>query len=125
MVNTITLEQTTITDSDICTLTAPEEVSDGHSQNVKMMNLWNGERMVFGLSRNKWGLVLTGREWYSGACDRIICVRDLGLAGVPIDISGLHNINWDGEWRILSFGWKIISKCPEHIEWILELEKYE
>jgi len=108
-----------------CTLTAPEEVSDDHSQNVKMLNLWNGERIVFGLSRSKWGLVLTGREWYSGACDRIICVRNLGLDNLPITINGLNNINWDGDWRILSFGWKIITECPEHIEWILELEKYE
>lgn len=108
-----------------CTLTAPEEVSDDHSQNVKMFNLWNGERIVFGLSRGKWGLVFTGREWYSGACDKIICIRDLGLDDLPITISGLNNINWDGDWRILSWGWKIISECPEHIEWILELEKYE
>ena len=109
----------------MCTLTAPEEVSDDHSQNIKMFNLWSGERIVFGLSRNKWGLVLTGREWYAGACDRIVCVRDLGLNGAPIAIANLKNINWDGDWRILSFGWKIISECPEHIEWILELEKNE
>ena len=108
-----------------CTLTAPEEVSDDHSQNVKMLNLWNGERIVFGLSRSKWGLVLTGREWYDGACEKIMCVQDLGLDGLPITIGGLNNINWDGDWRIISFGWKIINECPEHIEWMLELEKYE
>jgi len=51
--------------------------------------------------------------------------KKLGLDDLPITIAGLNNINWDGDWRILSFGWKIISKCPGHIEWILELEKYE
>jgi len=71
------------------------------------------------------GISLTGREWYDGACDRIICVRDLGLDDLPIAIAGLNNINWDGDWRIISFGWKIINECPEHIEWMLELEKYE
>lgn len=265
-----------------CKLTAPDEVSDSHSQNVKMLNLWSGERILFGLSRSKWGLVLTGREWvyntstvtgyfddydaggeewgaqpanmvdgdstifaatniindvellthntitepldattcnkikkveirlcgyttisatvhlrpvftsgdgnnhvviinspssvYSewydittdtnapstwtwndiqnldcdvelitlvgvavlvsiveirvtyvdpDPCCRIQCVRNLGLEKYPVIISGLHNINWDGTWRILSFGWQIICECPEHIEWILELERYD
>lgn len=125
MVNIITLTQTTVTDGDACVLTAPDTVSDDHSQNIKMLNLWNGERIVFGLSRRSWSLMLTGREWYTGACAKITCVRDLGLANLPIDITGLNNANWDTTWRILSLGWKIISLNPEHIEWTLELEKYE
>ena len=114
-----------VTCASSCSLNSPEEVSDDHSQNTKMLNLWNGERIVFGLSRNNWTLVLTGSEWYPNACDRIICIRDLGLDDKPVAISGLNNINWDGNWRIRSLGWKIISLKPEHIDWILELERYE
>ena len=121
MVNYIELSQVT----DSCQLTAPETVSDDHGQNVKMMNLWNGERIVFGLSRSNWTMVLSGSEWYTGACAKITCVRDLGLSDLPVTVTGLNNINWNGNWRILSFGWKIVGLKPEHIKWILELERYE
>lgn len=106
-----------------CTLVAPENVSTDHAQNIKEMNMWNGERIVFGESRNKWSLLLKGQDWETVACDRILCMQQLGLTGKPIIISGLNNINWDTEWMIKSFGWKLVSEKPLHYEWIVLLEK--
>jgi len=42
---------------------APENISTDHAQNIKEMNMWNGNRIVFGESRSKWSLLLKGREW--------------------------------------------------------------
>ena len=106
-----------------CTIIAPENVSTDHAQNVKEMNMWNGDRIVFGESRNKWSLLLKGQDWESTACDRILCLKQQGLNGLPIIISGLNNINWDTEWMIKSLGWKLILEKPIHYEWIILLEK--
>ena len=112
-----------VTSLSECSLIAPEEVSTDHVQNVKMMNLWNGNRVVFGQSRNKWSLMLKGQDWETAACDRILCIKELGLAGEPITLSGLNNINWDGEWLIKAFGWDLVYESPIHYKWILMLEK--
>ena len=119
MVNYINL----VNDNSTCTLIAPESVSTDHAQNVKEMNMWNGDRIVFGESRSGWSLLLKGRDWEDNACDKILCVKQLGLDGLPVDISGLNNINWDGEWMIKSLGWKLITKKPVHYEWIILLER--
>ncbi len=107
----------------VCTMIAPEDVSTDHAQNIKMMNMWDGERVVFGQSRSGWSLLLTGQDWENDACDKILCVKQLGLDGVPIVISGLNNLNWDTEWMIKSFGWKQVSRNPIHYEWMLLLER--
>jgi len=277
MVNYITLQNVNST----CTMIAPENISTDHAQNIKEMNMWNGNRIVFGESRSKWSLLLKGREWlpyntktitgyfnnydiggeewqyspqqmadgsinlyaasktvneielltsnslieplqygntvvkveirarhrtytattgtialrpvfsdgdgdnhilnsinlgawsewfditedtnapstwtwenitdldcdvelltligpnsaavakvetritYAGlnACSRIQCVKQQGLDGIPIIISGLNNINWDGEWMIKSLGWKLVCENPVHYTWIILMEK--
>lgn len=102
---------------------APEEVSTDHMQNIKEMNMWNGERIVFGESRSKWSLLLKGQDWENTACNRILDIKQLGLEGLPITVTGLNNINWDTEWMIKSIGWKLIYEKPLHYEWIILLEK--
>ncbi len=114
---------TPITAISTCTMIAPEEVSTNHAQNIKEMNMWNGERIVFGESRSKWSLLLKGGDWENDACDRILCLKQLGLKGLPLTISDLGNPNWDTEWMIKSFGWKLIYEKPIHYEWIILLEK--
>lgn len=106
-----------------CTLVAPENVSTDHTQNIKEMNMWNGDRIVFGESRNRWSLLLKGQDWENSACDKILCLKQQGLSRTPITISGLNNINWDTEWMIKSLGWKLVGKEPLHYEWIVLLEK--
>lgn len=119
MTNYITLQN----DNSTCTIIAPEEASTDHAQNIKKMNMWNGDRIVFGQSRSKWSLLLKGRDWEDDACTKIQCLQQQGLDGLPVDISGLNNTNWDTEWIIKSIGWKLISKNPIHYEWIILLEK--
>jgi len=102
---------------------APKEVSTDHAQNVREMNMWNGERIVFGESRNRWSLLLKGDDWEIDACEKIQAIQQLGLDGLPITITGLNNINWDTEWMIKSFGWRLVLEKPIHYEWIILLER--
>jgi len=112
-----------VTYASSCSLIVPYKVSTNHAQNIKMMNMWNGDRVVFGLSRSRWTLTLRGRDWENNACDKVNCIKNLGLVGNPVNISGLNNSNWDTEWMIRSFGWKLVTENPIHYEWILLLER--
>lgn len=47
---------------ETCTLNCPEEVSTNHSSNIKTMNMWNGERVVYSLNRSGKSMLLTGKE---------------------------------------------------------------
>jgi hypothetical protein len=107
-----------------CTLTLPEEISVNHTRNINMINFWNGDREVYSISRSSKTMVLRGIEYSSDStpCDRITCVRDMGLDGSTVTVSGLGNCNYDGEYRIRSFGWKKRSEKPLVFDWILELE---
>ena len=107
-----------------CVLAKPNEVSTDHSRNVKMLNFWNGEREVYDLERSGKGMILKGIEWeYS--CTKMQCVRDMGLRGSDIIISNLIPDCFNGTYKIVSFGWKQVSKTPEVFEWILQLEDCE
>ena len=112
-------------DASTCSLTRPKEISYDHSRNVKMLNFWNGDREVYDLSRNNKTMVLTGMEYGTEACNRIKCVRDMGKDGSPVTISGLGFAEFNGEFRIRSFGWQKVSDRPLHYNWILELEDSE
>ena len=113
--------------SDSCTLNKPEKISVNHSENIKMLNFWDGTRDVYGLNRSGKSMILTGSEYQSDTCDKlcpcehIACVRAMGKDGSTIAISGLRSL-FNGSYKIRSFGWKHMSECPEHYEWILELE---
>jgi len=110
-----------------CTLNKPEEISVDHSENVKMLNFWNGTREVYGLNRSNKSMVLNGSEYQTDSCnkacpcERITCVRNMGKDGSPITITGLRAL-FNNTYRIRSFGWRHISDKPEYYEWILELE---
>ena len=106
-----------------CTMIAPEDVLTNHAQNIREMNMWNGERIVFGESRSKWSLLLKGQDWENETCNRILCLKQQGETRLPIILSGLNNINWDGEWMIKSIGWKLVLEKPLHYKWIILLEK--
>lgn len=113
--------------SDSCTLNKPEKISVDHSENIKMLNFWDGTRDVYGLNRSGKSMILTGSEYQSDTCDKscpcehIACVRAMGKDGSTIAISGLRSL-FNGSYKIRSFGWKHMSERPEHYEWILELE---
>lgn len=49
----------------------------------------------------------------------------MGLNGGDITISGFSFSPFNGDYKIKSFGWNLISNCPETYEWILELEDTE
>jgi len=113
--------------SGSCTPNKPEHISVDHTENIKMLNFWDGSREVYGLNRSGKSMVLVGSEYQSDTCDstcpceHITCMREMGKDGSIITISGLRSL-FNGEFRIRSFGWKHISKKPEYYEWILELE---
>lgn len=105
-----------------CYLTRPTQISRDHARNVKMLNFWNGDREVYGLSRKGKTMVLMGAEHGSSACDRILCVKTMGKDGSIITVSQLGFAEFNGEFRIKQFGWKKVSEKPLHFTWILELE---
>ena len=104
-----------------CVLTKPNEISTNHSRNIKMLNFWNGEREVYDLERSGKSMILKGVEW-EDACTTIQCMRDMGLNGSDITLSNLTPDCFNGTYKIVSFGWKQVSKTPEVFEWILQLE---
>jgi len=113
-----------------CSLNKPTEILTTHDRIVKMFNFWNGDREVYDYARSGKTMVLKGSEFYQAStctnpCSRIICMRDMGRVGSPITISGLNPAYFNGEYRIISFGWNKISEKPEHYEWVLELEDNE
>jgi len=104
-----------------CTLNKPLEISVDHSRNLKMLNFWSGNRVVFDESRNKKTLVAIGREYGTDACDKIDCVKGIGKFGADIVTSGIGGA-LDNTFKIASFGWKKITDTPLTYDWILELE---
>ena len=109
----------------VCELNFPEEVSTNHSRNVKMMNMWNGNREVYDLNRSGKSMLLTGKEIGVAATQRIKCVRNMGIVGTDIVIDDFSFDAFNGTYKIKSFGWDIISKSPTVYSWILELEDAE
>lgn len=45
-----------------CKLNCPEHVSTSHTRNIKMMNMWNGNREVYDLNRSGKSMMLQGKE---------------------------------------------------------------
>lgn len=105
-----------------CSLTKPEEISMSHSKNIKMLNFWNGQREVYSLSRSNKTLVFRGHEYSSDACDKIDCVRSMGIDGSDITLSGLNMYIFNKTFKIKSFGWRAERENPKYYEWILEME---
>ena len=117
-----------------CLLNKPSKISFNHDRNVKMLNFWDGTREVYDLSRNSKSIVMTGEEFsQTGSCtigcpcERIKCVRGMGIDGSSVTIAGFTQIRAlaNGIYKIRSFGWKKISDKPIHFDWILELEDTE
>jgi len=104
-----------------CTLNKPTEVSVDHERNVKMLNFWSGNRAVYDIGRTGKTMVLTGTEIGKNACTHILCVRGLAEHGGEVTTSGT-GADFDGTYRIASFGWKLVGKKPLRYDWILELE---
>jgi len=112
----------------VCELNMPEEVSTNHSINVKTINMWNGNREVYGLNRSGKSMLLTGKEidYENGeAVQRIQCVRDMGIVGADIVINDFDLNVFNGTYKIRSFNWIKVSKYPLVFEWVLELEDSE
>ena len=105
-----------------CDLMRPEHISTDHARNIKMLNFWDGSREVYDVNRSGKSMVLTGRECYAGACSRLLCVRNMGIVGEVVTISGLGFAEFNGDFRIREFGWKKLSSKPLHYEWVLSLE---
>jgi len=105
-----------------CTLNKPKQISVDHQQNIKMLNFWSGNRAVYGLTRSKRTMVLTGTQYGNDACTKIECVKNMGEAGNEITTADLGSSEFDSVFRIISFGWKKISDQPLRMDWILELE---
>ena len=108
--------------SSECELTKPGVISIDHDQNIKMLNFWSGNRVVYGLERNNRTMVMTGTFYSEDACETVECIRGMAESGQDITMAGLGSNNYDRTFKILSFGWKKISDKPLAYEWILESE---
>jgi hypothetical protein len=109
-----------------CTLQKPNKVSTNHSRNIKMLNFWSENRVVYDLNRSGKSMVLVGTEYDKAGpddvCTRIQCIQQQAESGADVVISGLGSSIWDGTYKIRSFGWIHVSECPDVYDWILELE---
>ena len=112
-------------DESTCTLPSPSYISRNHSRNIKMLNFWSGNREVYDYSRNSKSMVMQGKLWGSTATDTIECVRQMGLDGSDVTISGFDYSFFNGTFKIKSFGWCKISEKPLVFDWMLELEDAE
>ena len=108
-----------------CLVTMPVRVSRSVSENIRMINFWDGTREVYFENTNLKTMVLEGYEYASGADDRIKCIRDMGRDGNIITVDGFINMFHNTTYRIASFGWKLVSKLPLHYKWIIELQELE
>ncbi|MCK4328497.1 hypothetical protein KAX02_01515 [candidate division WOR-3 bacterium] len=109
----------------VCDITMPSHLSRTVDENINAINFWDGTREVYFESQNLKTMVLEGYEYGSGADDRIICVRDMGRDGNVITIDGFSNNYFNTNYRIASYGWKLVSKLPLYYKWILELQELE
>lgn len=116
-------------DSRSTTLNKPDVISIDHDRNVKMLNFWDGTREVYDLERNSKTTIMKGMEWYSSTCTnpgvRIDTIRQYAKNGATITIDDMDMPCFNGDYKIRSFGWKLVSNCPETYQWILELEDTE
>jgi len=110
-------------DTTICTLNRPQQISTNHARNIKMLNFWNGDREVYDLNRSGKSMVLTGIENGASACDTILCVRNMARNGAAVTVGTLSPTYFNGNYRIRQFGWNKISEKSEHYHWILSLEQ--
>ena len=90
-----------------------------------MLNFWSGDREVYDYSRADKSMVLQGKLWGSSATDTIECIRQMGLDGSDVTISGFNYSFYNGTFKIKSFGWRKVSEKPLVFDWILELEDAE
>lgn len=109
-------------DDSTCTLNKPEILSLNQEDNIKMLNMWSGNRYVYALNRKGKTVVMQGKEWGEDACDTMLCVRAMAENGDPVDVTGLTGTWWNSEFRIASFGYRKLTDYPELYEWIIELE---
>ena len=115
----------------VCNLNSPSEVGTNHARNIKMMNMWNGDRVVYSLNRSGKSLVLQGVEYASSSAletvvkDRIECMKEMGKNGDDTILSGFSFCAFNGTYKIRSFGWDIIQEKPIVYKWFLELEDSE
>jgi len=107
-----------------CTLNKPQEVSVDHDRNIKMLNFWSGNRVVYDIGRSKKTMVLTGTQYGPSACTAVTCVKEIAKFGNEVTTNGIGG-DFDDTFRIISFGWKYISLKPMICDWILELEYAE
>jgi len=107
-----------------CILSKPQEISTSHDRNSAIINFWNGDREVFDISRSGKSMVLTGSEYGAdiNPCSRITCIRNIARNGAEIEIGGLNRDFFNGNYRILQFGWNLVSEKPVYYKWFLELE---
>jgi len=116
------------TDSE-CTLQNPEEIEMNQSQIINIINFWDGEREVYGIARGNKTMLMMGKEWDDAvlgidADTRIGCVKQMAktTGEIYVDIGGAGSKEFDGTFRLLSFGWKKISDLPKTYDWMLEFE---
>lgn len=110
------------TEEASCTIQKPEEISVTHDRNVAMLNFWSGNRAVYDLERNKKTMVLQGTFIGDDACTDAQCIHNMGLAGNEVTVSGLSGAEYNGTFRILSFGYKVRSEKPSVMDYIIQLE---
>jgi hypothetical protein len=105
-------------------LNVPEEISSDHKRNTRILNFWNGTREVYDVNRREKSLLLRGREYSPNqdAWDEFTKLREIGKRGSTVEINDLSINYFNGEYKIRSFNYRVISERPMTYEWAIELE---
>jgi len=105
-------------------LNVPEEISSDHKRNTRILNFWNGTREVYDVNRGGKSLLLKGREYSPNqdAWDEFTKLREIGKRGSTVEINDLSINYFNGEYKIRSFNYRVISERPMTYEWAIELE---
>lgn len=104
------------------TLNTPEDISVSNSRNLNKINFWNGSREVYDLGRSNKSMSISGMEWENGE-DKIEAIRNMGLNGSDVEITGFSFSPLNRTYKIKSLNWEQVSINPDVWKWKIDLEE--
>jgi len=108
------------------TLNNPSSYTLGHSREIKKLNFWNDDRVVYDLQRSSKYLTMNGMEWdttESEATDKMNDLRDFVESGTSIAIEGMDDGNLNKDWYIVDFNWNRDENNTNICNWSLTFEE--
>ena len=103
-------------------LNTPTDIHVNNSRNINKINFWNGSREVYDMNRNNKSMTISGMEWEDGG-DKIQALRNMGLDGSDVDVTGFSFDPWNRTYKIVSLNWVQVSIKPNVWKWKIDLEE--